>query len=226
LVPEPSIPQQSKDDWSLSFALNALALMAVEQEDYERAEALWEESLALGRKLGDRQLMIAALLNMGYTRTVRGDFERAGALLEEDLAIARESRDPSGTAMALLTLGIVATRRGDHGHAKALLDEGLVLVRKLGSMEAIAECLETLAEVAGALRDPRRAARLWGAADALREATGSPWLPLESRLHEPYLTAARSGIDQADWTMAWEEGRAMPLEDAIAYALDDAGERA
>jgi hypothetical protein len=45
-------------------------------------------------------------------------------------------------------------------------------------------------------------------------------------MHELYLTAARSRMDDADWTKAWEEGRAMPLEDAIAYALDDAGERA
>jgi hypothetical protein len=45
---------------------------------------------------------------------------------------------------------------------------------------------------------------------------------LERRLHEPYLETARSGMDQADWTRAWEEGRAMPQEDVITYALKDA----
>jgi hypothetical protein len=129
-------------------------------------------------------------------------------------------------AHALLALGIVATRRGEHGRAKTLLEERLALSRKLGSMVTIAECLETLAEVAEALGDPPRTARLWGAADALREATGAPWAPTEKRLQEPYLAATRSRMDEADWTKAWEEGRAMPLEDAIAYALDDAGEQA
>jgi serine/threonine-protein kinase PknK len=73
--------------------------------------------------------------------------------------------------------------------------------------------------MAGTLRDAPRAARLWGAADALSEATGSPWMSFEKGLHEPYLAAARSGIDEADWRAAWEEGRAMTLEDAIACAL-------
>jgi hypothetical protein len=130
-------------------------------------------------------------------------------------------RDPSATATALLCLGIVATRRGDHGRTKTLLDEGLVLVRKLGDTVNVAECLETLAEMAGALRDVPRAARLWGAADALREVIGSPLVPLERWLLEPYLEAIRSRSDITVWTKVWEEGRAMALEDAIAYALED-----
>ena len=92
-------------------------------------------------------------------------------------------------------------------------------------MVNVAECLETLAEMAGTLGDAPLAVRLWGAADALREATGSPWMSFEKSLHEPYLVAVRSGMDEAEWTKAWEEGRAMPGEDAIAYALENAEER-
>ena len=139
--------------------------------------------------------------------------------------MSRESKDPYTNTTALLGLGIVETRRGDHGRAKTLLEEGLVLSRKLGSMVNAAEILETLAEMAGALGEGTRAARLWGAADALREVTGSPWAPQERRLHEPYLAAVRSGVDEADWRAAWEEGRAMTLEEAVAYALEDTEER-
>jgi hypothetical protein len=74
--------------------------------------------------------------------------------------------------------------------------------------------------------DYERAARLWGAADALRGAIDSPWLPLERRLYEPYLTAIRSRADEAVWVRAWEEGRAMTMEEAIAYALEDTEGRA
>jgi hypothetical protein len=49
---------------------------------------------------------------------------------------------------------------------------------------------------------------------------------LEKRLHEPYLAAIRSRSDQTVWTKAWEEGRAMALEDAIAYAREETEERA
>jgi predicted ATPase len=218
--------RESDDAWSSARALNALSILVSDRGDFERAEALWEESLALGRKLGDRQRVRAVLLNMGYAKAVRGDFERAEALFEECLAISRDSKDPNSTAQALLCLGIVATRRGDHGRAKTLLEESLVLSRKLGSIATVAETLETLAEMAGALGDAPREARLWSAADTLREVTGSPWMSFERRLHEPYLETARSRMDEANWTKARGEGRAMTLEDAIAYALEDAEERA
>jgi predicted ATPase/class 3 adenylate cyclase len=217
--------RQSDDAWSIARALNALAILAGDRDNYERAEALWEESLALGRKLGDRQRVLSVLLNMGAAAAARGDFEQAEALWEEALAISRDSKDPHTNSQALLGLGIAATRRGEHGQAKTLLEEGLVLSRKLGSIVNVAECLETLAGLAGALGDFPRAARLWGAADALREVTGCTWLSSERRLHEPYLEAIRSRSDQAVWTQAWEEGRAMTLEDAIAYALEDMEER-
>jgi predicted ATPase/Flp pilus assembly protein TadD len=213
--------RESDDAWSIARALNALSIIAGNPDDFERVEALWQEALALGRKLGDRQRVMAVLLNMGYATMVRGDFERAEALLEESLAMSRESKDPFANSSALLALGIVATRRGDHGRAKTLLEESLVLSRKLGSMGNIAEGLETLAEMSEALGDAPRAARIWGAADALREITGSPWLPLERRLHEPYLESARSRMDEADWTKAWEEGRTMTLDEAISFALQE-----
>jgi tetratricopeptide (TPR) repeat protein len=179
----------------------------------------------LGRKLGDRERVLAVLMNMGYAGAVRGDFERAEALLEENLAMARELKHPHFTAMSLLGLGIVATRRGDHGQAKTLLEEGLVLSRKLGYIVSVAECLETLAGLAGALGDFPRAARLWGAADALREVTGCPWSRKERRLHEPYLAAARSRTDQATWEAAFTEGRSMTIEEAISYALEESTKR-
>ena len=217
--------RHSDDAWSITRALNSLAVLVANRDDYERAEALWEGALALGRKLRDSERVRAVLLNMGYALTVRGDYERAEALLEEELALSRESKDPYANSMALLGLGIVETRRGEHGRAKTLLEEGLVLSRKLGSMVNVAEGLETLAEMAAALGDSPRAVRLWGAADALREVTGSPWMPLERKLHEPHLIAARARMNEADWTKAWEEGRAMPQEDAITYALEDSEEQ-
>ena len=96
----------------------------------------------------------------------------------------------------------------------------------MGGTFAVVEHLESLAELAGVLGDPRRAARLWGASDALRETAGTPQPPAERRLREPYLIAARSGMDEADWTVAWEEGRAMTLDQAVDYALEGVADRA
>ena len=90
----------------------------------------------------------------------------------------------------------------------------------MGFERDLAECLEVMAEVAGGLGEDHRAARLWGAAGALRKATDNPWLLFERRLHQPYLAAARSRMEDADWTQAWEEGWAMTLDEAVSYALE------
>ena len=63
--------------------------------------------------------------------------------------------------------------------------------------------------------------RLFGAAVALREAVGVPLPPAARALREPYLRNTRSLLGKAEWTRAWEEGRAMSQEEAVAFALKD-----
>ena len=213
--------RESGDQWSISYALNLRAASASDQGDIEEANALWEEALASARKLGNTYRVIAVLSNMGYAQSVLGDHERAESLAAEVLILSREVKDTPSEATSLLDLGIAKMQGGEHERARALLEESLVLNRELGVNRNVAECLEVLAEVAGGREKNRRATRLWGAAQAWREATDNPWLPFERTLHEPYLAAARSRMDEADWAEAWEEGRTMSLEDAITYALED-----
>jgi DNA-binding NarL/FixJ family response regulator len=69
-----------------------------------------------------------------------------------------------------------------------------------------------------------RAARLFGAAEALRGAVGASVLPFYRADYERGVAAARAGLDEQSFAAAWERGRAMTLEQAIGYALG-AGER-
>jgi hypothetical protein len=66
---------------------------------------------------------------------------------------------------------------------------------------------------------PERAARLLGDATALRDAIAAPLLPFEGRHYERSVAAVRMALDAAVFTEAWAAGQAMPLEQAIAYAL-------
>jgi predicted ATPase/class 3 adenylate cyclase len=212
--------RESKDAWTLSHALNALSVMASHRGNFERAEALREEGLAVARKLGDERRVTAIRHNMALAELAQGNFERAQALWEENLVLDKHSQDTLGVALSCVHLGIVATRRGELERATKLLQEGLVLMEELGIKAGIAQTLESMAGLAGALGETQRAARLWGAADALREAVGVPWLPLERKIHLPYLDAIRSRSEEAVWVEAWEKGRAMTPEEAVSYALE------
>jgi len=76
-----------------------------------------------------------------------------------------------------------------------------------------------LAGVAGSRGDAERAARLWGAAEALREVIGAPVPPNLAPYHDAVVAAARAHTDDATWATAWAAGRALPLEDAVTEAF-------
>jgi hypothetical protein len=66
----------------------------------------------------------------------------------------------------------------------------------------------------------RRAARLFGAAEALRAATGWRLSPAYGSGYERYLAAARAELGEATFAAAWIEGSVLTLEQAVAEALN------
>jgi non-specific serine/threonine protein kinase len=84
-----------------------------------------------------------------------------------------------------------------------------------------AYCLQGLAAVAGARGEPGRVARLLGAAEALLEAAGIPlYAQVDRELHQRVAEAAREQLGKRAWTTAWDEGRAMSFEEAVAYVRE------
>jgi hypothetical protein len=83
----------------------------------------------------------------------------------------------------------------------------------------IAESLEIAARLALAEGWPERAARLLGAADALRDAIGAPLPPVYRAAHEHDMATARTALGDAAFAAAWAAGRALALEQAVAEAL-------
>ena len=79
------------------------------------------------------------------------------------------------------------------------------------------------ASTAAVQGEAERAARLYGVVEKLNEVMGTPQDAGENALTGPYLAAARSQLDEASWQEAWAQGRAMTLEDAVAYALEEDG---
>jgi hypothetical protein len=114
-----------------------------------------------------------------------------------------------------------------HGHvALERVDRGRVVVQALelapgeGNRREIAPSLVGLAAVAAAEGEPERAARLLGAAQGLLDALGAAMRPIDCTLRERTDAAARADLPASTFEAAWSEGRAMALEQAVAYALD------
>jgi hypothetical protein len=95
---------------------------------------------------------------------------------------------------------------------------------EVGHQGGLVRDLEGLTAIAVAQAQFERAARLFGALDGLREATGQPRPPAERVAYERSVSAARSAIGERAFEAAWAEGKAMELEQAISYALEEEAE--
>jgi hypothetical protein len=115
-------------------------------------------------------------------------------------------------------LGDAVLNQGDRDAARSLYEEALDDIKDQQDKWWIAWCLEGMAGVDQ--NEPGRAARLFGAATALREAIGAPRPPAFRSYHEHNLTTVRDRLGQAAFEKAWAEGREMTLEEAIKYALE------
>jgi predicted ATPase/class 3 adenylate cyclase len=214
------IRREIGDQLGVARSLGNLGLVSHMHGDYTTAQSLSEESLAISRKLGDRWGIALTLGNLGEYSYYAGAYAAARAFQEEALAIQRELNDQWGIANALKNLGDVAQEQGEYAAARAFQQESLTVFKELGDRWGIAEVLHGLGVAAGGQGHADRAARLWGAAEAIREANSTPMDPDEHRKHTLRVAAARESMGNKAFSAAWNEGRSMSMEKAIAYALE------
>jgi predicted ATPase/class 3 adenylate cyclase/DNA-binding CsgD family transcriptional regulator len=184
----------------------------VAQGDQALVRARLEESLTLFRELGDKDGMAYYYWISGWVALSQGDTVTAHILVEQSLALWQEMGSKWYTAWSLGMLGKIAAHRGDLATARALLEEGLAILRASSDNWFIAFCLEELASVVTAQGEPVWAARLWGAAEALRDTVGLPLPPVFRADYERSVAAARAQLGDKAFTTAWAEGRTMTPE--------------
>jgi predicted ATPase/DNA-binding SARP family transcriptional activator len=208
------------DRWFLGMALNNLGCTLIEEGAHARARELIEESLSLRREIGEKRGVAVTASSLAELALAEGDGERATPLLEEALALARDLGHLPFIAGFLAHLGLARIYEEDYGHGRRLLEEGLERCQDVGDKATASQCLSGLAALAAVQGAFLRSARLWGAAEALREETGMSLSPPERPLAEGCLALARARLDEEGWREAEAAGQAMALDQAVAYALE------
>ena len=203
-----------------AWGLQDLGLVALYSGDYACAEQFFADSLGLFWQAHDQNGVASVLLDQGLAAYYQDNDLRAAMLLETSQALFQELGDAAAIARALQGLGMIARRQGDLRRSRELLEEALRVAWEKGARLEIARCLESLAGLACAGNQPERAARLFSAVETLRQAMGAH-LPRD--IHDGCdrdLAAARAQLDEEAFTAAWTAGRALTLEQAVAYALE------
>jgi predicted ATPase len=209
------------DPNAASRALQNLAYLSICQGHYPQAEALAREAIGCARAPGNSRVRYPNLSTLAVAVHGQGRWAEARELFEQALEVAREQGMPFGIGHALNEIGRAQSEEGRHDLALKHCAEGMAILHGLGNRLGVIDSLQVLADVAAGTAAPRRAARLWGAVDALRQEIGSARSVHESVGHERHVRAVRATLTAEAFDQAWDEGRAMSLDDVVRYALDE-----
>jgi ATP/maltotriose-dependent transcriptional regulator MalT len=216
--------RQLGDEEGIASALTNIGMVAVlgQREDIP-LRSVMEELGELKPHLENRTTLAYLLMLEGLAALSRGDLEHSVALHEESLELFRQTQDTRGILICLIHLGGIALAGGDYEGALSLLQETLRLSWESDTIVEIQVSLHGLASVVASQEQPVRAARLWGAVEGIQKDYGVHLTPMALSLtsYDSRLAAARSQLDEEAWSGAWEQGKAMPLEQAIEYALSE-----
>jgi predicted ATPase/DNA-binding CsgD family transcriptional regulator len=214
--------RQLGDPWHTAWFLWILATTPRYSRSKERAGTLLDEALALFRQVGDAWGTGHVLDNLAGIETMRGNFGRAQTLRSEAATLLQTIGDKRGLGGIRRTQGILAQDRGELEIASGCFAESLTLARDTGDKPAIAAALLAIGKLLRQKGNTDRAAQLLGAVTAVLswgERTG--WLPPSSIGElEREVAAVSAGPGASRAVAALQEGKAMAIDQAIAYGLD------
>ena len=217
-----NLRQQMNDQQQVAWSLAHMARLAHLQGDLSLARTHRERSLRLARRLGDLRLIGDGLEHLASIARVEGNAAAARPLYEESVGIYRELEQSTALAWSLLGLGNATASLQDDAAAFSAYQEGLNIFREMEHRVGVAFALERMAEFAGARGLPERAARIFGAAERLREVIAVP-MPRFDRedYYDRAVANVRAAMGETACEEAWVQGRKMPLDDAIQYACSE-----
>ena len=187
-----SIARELGERPAMTAVLPPLAVTAIRQGDRALARRYLTEALDVARALANRREVAASLNELAQLDRLEGNLEEARTLYEQVLATARALDDRASIAVALLNLAMVAALEGRQPAARGMLIEVHAIAKELDSRPAAQSLLDVCAGLAALQDDWPRAARFFGAAEALREQLGLHRHPADDAFLQP-LVAARAG---------------------------------
>jgi non-specific serine/threonine protein kinase len=217
-LPEPTAQRA----WALLHA-GVLAKMRSDLDSVDSGRAWLEESLSLGRRLGERPLVAKNLPELGSLWFWLGDYLRARALLEEAVALARATGSPLDLGSALDALGWLSFWEGAYQAGWDELQEGLTTLRAAGEpLGSIIPCIR-LARLAVTRGDPVQAHALAAEALATAEATRGPRHLASVQQHLGAIHRWLGELDQAAAHYTSGSMLAREVSDPLALAFNLVG---
>jgi predicted ATPase len=194
--------------------------MSVNRSNLEQALTMLGEALPLFRDLRDDSGISRCLWAIANCLYFQGHYPEAITALDEAIGLFRTADDRFSLGWALHTRALAAIKIADTAHARAFVLEALQLFVAAGDISSTVLVLDDAADVETMEGNRGRAIRL-AAAAAAHQATIGAGLGAVLNIDEG--RNRRDDLTDEKEQRAWDEGQAMTVEQAVAYALDGAG---
>jgi hypothetical protein len=206
------------DRWVEGYSLVWEGLVAPLLGDIDGGLALTWEGQSILREAGDDWGVGMSLVGLVALSISTGHLDDAERYAGDHLALAQRMGDQRGVAHAYDCLGLTAVMRDDRDRALPLLTAALVKSIEVGHVELVAHVVMDLAVLASRV-EHTHAARLFGVSEALREDVGVAIWPSRRPVYDQAQRALRDILGEAQFAVAWKEGRATTPERGLEYAL-------
>ena len=181
----------------------------------QAAEAAWRQTVP------EREVFVRGMNPLAEAALACGDLIAARRWADENVAVV-----PGWLQTIALTVrAFVAIAQGDREQAERDAREALTITARTQGYMRVADTLECLARLSANDGNHAYAARLMGAAEAIRQRMGHARFPMYQADYDATVASVREALDPNDFDAAWAEGAALSAEEAIAYAQRGRGER-
>jgi predicted ATPase/class 3 adenylate cyclase len=194
---------------------------SVAAENMARAQQLYEESARAFEHLGDEHSALTAYRGLAWACISLGDPERGRALHEENLRRARALSNERIEAITLGALAMLALQEGRVEDVVPMLKESHRLHRKIGDPLQTAFNVFRFAHLVAAQGSAETATRVLSSADALSEEVGLTLRSWDPEFFDETLATIHARLDETAVAAAWEQGRSLTADEAVALALSE-----
>jgi predicted ATPase/class 3 adenylate cyclase len=205
----------------LGLSLRVLTMAAIFVNNDVDEENMYIEEITRWYQAFPRQWLVGNfLLGQGQIALRRGQFSEAIAYYEESIDVYGAQGNSFFANVARSDSGHVYRNMGDLDKAIEIYAETILIWQDLGHRGAVANQLECFGFIAVEVGQWERAARLLGAAEALREAADTPMLIYEQNEYDQYIARLKEGAERNQLEKAWGDGRQLGMAEAVAFALE------
>jgi predicted ATPase/class 3 adenylate cyclase len=210
------------DAWGTAAALLALG-SAYSATDMNKARELYEESARGFLAVGDEHYALIVNRGLAWVYINLGKRERGRELHEENLRLARALSNERIEAITLGALAMHAVEEGEVERALPMLEESHRLHLKLNDPFQTACDVCRFASLLAATGHEQTATRILSSADALADDAGADLRSWDPEFINSIIGTIRERVDEDAFAKAWEEGRSLSADRAVALALDELG---